>query len=111
MHNLILGVKGIDHRDGDRLNNRRSNLRVCSSSQNQQNTSSRNGTSRFKGVSWHRYKKHWQVSFRVNKQYHFVGYFRDEIEAARAYNEAILPLAGEFARLNDVQHANHTRSS
>ena len=52
MHNLILGRKGIDHRDGDDLNNRRSNLRPCNDAQNQQNTASRGGSSQFKGVSW-----------------------------------------------------------
>lgn len=44
----------------------------------------------------------WRVAFNWQRRTHFVGYFADEYEAARAYNAAILPLAGEFAQLNDV---------
>jgi hypothetical protein len=57
MHNLILGCKSVDHWDGDGLNNRRLNLRPCTNAQNQQNTGSRGGSSRFKGVSWIAAKK------------------------------------------------------
>jgi hypothetical protein len=92
----------VDHREGPGLDNRRQNLRFCNDPQNQQNTATRGGASRFKGVSWNRRKGKWQVAFRCHKQYYFVGYFTDEAEAARAYNAAILPLAGEFARLNEA---------
>lgn len=102
MHNLILGTKPVDHRDGNGLNSRRSNLRRCNDVLNQQNTGSRGGTSQFKGVAWYaRYGK-WRVAFRWQGRNYFVGYFEDEIEAALAYNRAILPLVGEFARLNIV---------
>jgi HNH endonuclease len=100
MHNLILGLKWIDHRDFDGLNNRRSNLRACTNAQNQQNTRPREGSSRFKGVSWVKSKGRWRVAFRCDGEHHFIGYFHDEKQAARAYDAAILPLAGEFARLN-----------
>lgn len=104
MHDLILGVgpgEMADHRDGSAtLDNRRSNLRVCSNAQNQQNTGGRGGSSPFKGVSWSARKRKWLVQFRCHGQYHFVGYFANEEEAARAYDATILPLAGEFARLN-----------
>lgn len=100
MHNLIAGTKWVDHRDLNGLNNRRENLRSCTNAMNQQNTLSRSGSSRFKGVSWIKRKKRWAVAFRCNGRHHFVGYFADEEQAARAYDAAILPLAGEFARLN-----------
>jgi hypothetical protein len=104
VHDLIMGVRPgemADHVDGAAtLDNRRSNLRVCSNAENQQNTSPRGGSSQFKGVSWSARKKRWLVQFRCHGQYHFVGYFVDEGTAARAYDAAILPLAGEFARLN-----------
>ena len=91
----------VDHRDGTAtLDNRRSNLRICSNAENQQNTGPRGGSSPFKGVSWSARKKKWLVQFRCQGQYHFVGYFVDEEAAARAYDQAIAPLAGEFARLN-----------
>jgi AP2 domain len=100
MHCLLLGRLGVDHKDGNGLNNKRSNLRPCNDAQNQQNTGSRGGSSNFKGVSWVKRRKKWLVAFRCNKQYHFIGWFEDEVEAARAYDSAILPLAGDFARLN-----------
>ena len=91
----------VDHREPSQtLDNRRANLRICSNAQNQQNTGPRKGSSPFKGVSWSARKKKWLVQFRHDGRYHFVGYFGDEEMAARAYDTAIAPLAGEFARLN-----------
>ncbi len=104
MHRVITGAgpeEMVDHKEpAQTLDNRRSNLRVCSNARNQQNTGSRGGSSQFKGVSWSARKKKWLVQFRCDGRYRFVGYFADEIEAARAYDAAIAPLAGEFARLN-----------
>jgi AP2 domain len=71
-------------------------IRICSNAENQQNTDPRGGSSPYKGVSWSARKKKWLVQFR----YHFVGYFADEEAAARAYDAAVAPPAGEFARLN-----------
>jgi AP2 domain len=109
MHDPIMGVRPgemADHRDNAAtLDNQRSNLRICSNAQNQQNTGSRGGSSRFKGVSWSVRKRKWLVQFRCHGEYHFVGYFADEVQAAKAYDAAILPLAGEFARLNFSQAA------
>src|SRR4051794_12539498 len=57
MHRLIAGAgpdQMVDHKDNRAtLDNRRSNLRVCSNAQNQQNSGARGGSSAFKGVSWH----------------------------------------------------------
>lgn len=100
MHTLVLGRKWVDHRDGDGLNNRRSNLRPCTNAENQQNTKGRGGSSRFKGVSWDARKGRWRVAFNWRGKTHFVGYFADEEAAAWAYDAAILPLVGEFARPN-----------
>ena len=104
MHDLIMQPgpgQMVDHIEGSAtLDNRRLNLRVCSNAQNQQNTGSRGGSSPYKGVSWSARKKKWLVQFRCHGQYRFIGYFEDEETAARAYDAAILPLAGEFARLN-----------
>jgi len=104
MHDLLMSPPPgmmVDHRNSKAtLDNRRSNLRICTNAQNQQNTGSRCGSSPFKGVSWSARKEKWLVQFRCHGKYRFVGYFADEEAAARAYDEAILPLAGEFARLN-----------
>lgn len=68
MHRLIMGAgpnEMADHREIDQtLDNRRSNLRVCSNALNQQNSGPRRGTSRFKGVSWIARKGRWLVQFR-----------------------------------------------
>ncbi|WP_246173430.1 HNH endonuclease [Limnoglobus roseus] len=105
MHRLIMSPKSsefIDHIDGNGLNNSRSNLRIASNAENQQNSGPRKGSSQYKGVSWSASRQVWRVAFRWNGQHYFVGSFPNEIEAARAYNRAIKPLAGEYARLNPV---------
>jgi hypothetical protein len=99
----------VDHREGPGLDNRRANLRLCTNAQNQQNTGSRGGSSRFKGVSWVKSKGRWRVSFNWEGVTHFVGYFTDEVAAAKAYNEAAEHLCGGFARLNDISHVASRR--
>ncbi len=95
-----LAGQQIDHWNKNGLDCRRSNLRLCDDALNQQNTLSRKGTSRFKGVSWNTRKRKWRVAFNWQGKTHFVGYFDDEEDAARAYDARILPLAGAFARPN-----------
>jgi hypothetical protein len=111
LHRLILGTAGgldTDHRDGDGLNNRRSNLRPATRSQNVANApksrrrDGRAWTSQFKGVCWNRAEGRWQASIRVNGRLRFLGRYDDEVAAARAYNVAALKFRGEFARLNDI---------
>lgn len=105
MHRLIMGAnKGdvIDHIDRDGLNNRRANLRFSDNFRNQQNRGPEAGTSKYKCVSYIASKRKWRVRFKWMGKDYFVGYFADEREAALAYNAAILPLAGEYAVLNQV---------
>lgn len=106
MHRAILGLKDDeqgDHINGDRLDNRRCNLRKCTQAQNAINsTSRRNSTSRFKGVSWNEDKRKWQVEIQISKTRFYLGSYKSEIDAARAYNEAALKYHGDFARLNDI---------
>lgn len=103
MHHFVLGVAndvGIDHRNGDRLDNRRDNLRLATAQQNMRNQRPRGGSSRFKGVHWNRRSGKWQASLSVDYRYVYLGLFTDEAEAARAYDAAAIRLFGEFARLN-----------
>jgi len=106
MHRLILAPKDnkllIDHIDGDSLNNQRSNLRLCTNSQNQGNQRKRNaGTSVYKGV--HNSKGKWiaQIGFSGNRIY--IGRFTTEQEAALAYNNAAKTYYGEFSKLNVIK--------
>lgn len=105
MHQLVMSVGPeslVDHHDGNGLNNRRGNLRVCNQSQNLGNRRKFAGTSRFKGVSWSSSKGKWRanVKSRVKGVNMHLGYFDVEEDAARAYDNAARSLWGEFARLN-----------
>lgn len=107
LHRLILDVPPgmeVDHRDRDGLNNRRSNLRLATRSQNNANRGKqrRKGgtTSRFKGVFWYPRTGKWLTQIRVDRKQYYIGYFTDEIEAARAFDRANLKMRGEFAVLN-----------
>ena len=102
MHRLIMdapdGVE-VDHINGDRLDNRRCNLRLCTHRQNLRNRKRQdNGSSRYKGV--HKSAGKWRAQIGYDGKTHHLGYFTDEADAARAYNEAASEHFGEFARLN-----------
>lgn len=101
MHRQILNnPKQTDHANGDGLDNRRSNLRVCDYTDNMRNRrKSANKSSKFKGVLWDKRAGKWRSRIGLAKDKH-IGYFNDEKEAAIAYNEAAKEHFGEFARLN-----------
>lgn len=105
MHRQLMSAeKGqqTDHRDGDGLNNRRDNLRLCTHLQNQYNRDSprKNKTSRFKGVHWLKRDNIWRAVICAAGRRIPLGYFSDEVEAARVYDAAAIKHHGEFARLN-----------
>jgi hypothetical protein len=58
------------------------------------------GTSKYKGVSWYSRGKKWVAVVQFNKKRHHLGYFTDEIAAAKAYDKKAKVLHGEFACLN-----------
>lgn len=106
MHHMIVPfTKGymVDHINGNGLDNRRSNLRLVTKSQNMMNSGvRRNNKSGYKGVSWDKINNKWRVTiWRMNKQFD-VGRFEDILDAARAYNEAARIYHGEYARLNKL---------
>lgn len=109
MHREILGTKQemeTDHRNHAGLDNRKQNLRECTHTQNQQNRRpNRNSSSRHKGVSWDRRAKLWKVQIRHNKKKLYLGCFKDEEDAAKAYDNKARELFGEFAHLNFPQLA------
>lgn len=102
MHHDLLGPGLVDHKDGNGLNNQRSNLRHCTQSQNLANArfGSKGKTSRFRGVSFHRAKGRWQAQSKLNQKKVHLGRFVSEEEAARAYDNFAREHFGEFARLN-----------
>lgn len=102
MHRLLMGEPKmlIDHKNGDGLDNRKENLRVASCKQNAMNQKSNGGASKYKGVTFHKRDKYWQASIVIDGSLKYLGSFKNEEEAAKAYNKAAVEHFGEFARLN-----------
>ena len=104
MHRIIMKEPKdlqIDHIDGNGLNNKKENLRIVTSSQNNMNRSKfKNSISKFKGVQFENNK--WRSRIRLNKKLYHLGMFENEIDAAKAYNKAAKKLFGEYAKLNEV---------
>lgn len=104
MHRLILNLvdsnRLTDHVSGNRLDNRKLNLRACNRQENAANSKSRKGTSKYKGVYWHKKGKKWVSGLKPKGKYVYLGCFDDEIEAAKAYDNKVKELFGEFAKTN-----------
>ncbi len=92
----------IDHKNHIGLDNRRKNLRQATHAQNNYNRKKIPGTgsSIYKGVILQKDHSKFYASIKVNRRKIFLGYFDNEIDAARAYDEAARKLQGEFAVLN-----------
>ena len=90
----------VDHKNGDGLDNSRSNLRIATKAQNGQNKTKRKGTSsQYKGVCLHKSGK-WVAAIVVNGKRVHLGCYAAEQEAARAYDAAATTHFGEFAFTN-----------
>ena len=104
MHREIMRApKGAicDHKNHNGLDNRKSNLRLCASAQNQYNKTAKKGcSSRYKGVILRRDYKRWRVRIGFNYKRTHLGNFLDEIKAGLAYDDKAIELFGEFAYLN-----------
>jgi len=103
MHRQIMNAPvgmDVDHRDHNTLDNQRHNLRVCTHAENGYNQASKTGTSRFKGVSWHKQPGKWEAYIQVDGKQRYLGLFTDEVEAAETYDKAARELFGEFAYCN-----------
>ena len=102
MHRLLLGFeygdrRFVDHINGNGLDNRKENLRVCTRTQNtwNQGISSAN-TSGYKGVSYHKGKGKWQAGISVNSKRKHLGMFETPEQAHQAYCDAAKAMHGEF---------------
>jgi hypothetical protein len=102
----------VDHINHDKFDNRRSNLRVCTTTQNSQNArkSTSRRTSRFKGVSRWEKRRKFRAMIQVDGKAITLGFFEKEEDAARAYNEAAAAHYGDFAHLNQLPEANSVQT-
>jgi len=106
LHRLIMNPPDgmiVDHINHNGVDNRKSELRICTNSENLANQKLRNvNSSGYKGVSWDKKSKKWKVYIRVDSKRIHLGFFSNIKEAARKYNEAAVFYFGEFALTNVV---------
>lgn len=106
LHRVALGIaaegKAVDHKDGNPFDNRRRNLRVCTQADNAKNQKLRKcpKSSKFKGVMRCKRSGVWIAQIQSDKMHMVIGRFENDIEAAKAYDEAATRLHGRFARTN-----------
>lgn len=100
MHRMLLEPKygdQVDHIDGNRLNNQRDNLRICTASENVCNTGIKsNNTSGYVGVS--KNGNRWQANIYKDGKRYYIGSFATAEEASVAYQDKASELHGEFRR-------------
>jgi len=103
MHRVIMNAPDdavVDHINGDSLDNRRCNLRICTTQENVRNRRTRAASSGFKGVSLHSQSRLWRAAIHIDAKQITLGYFKDAVDAAHAYDDAAREYFGSFARLN-----------
>jgi hypothetical protein len=102
LHRFIMNYTGeliIDHKNNNKLDNRKENLRIATYEQNAQNQSKRiNTTSQYLGVNFESNK--WKASITIEKKYKYLGTFINEIDAAKARDKYIKDNNLEFFKLN-----------
>jgi hypothetical protein len=102
MHRAIMKVLNnksveIDHKNHNKLDNRKENLRICNRSENTSNRTAY-GVSKYLGVC--KFKDQWKAGIGHNGKNEHIGIFKKEEDAAKAYDKAAKKYHGEFANLN-----------
>ena len=105
MHHLVIDIpKGFfaDHINHNGLDNRKANLRLATRTQNiwHRKKFKKPSRSQYKGVDWANDMKRWRARIRVNGKRIYIGSFENEIDAAKAYDNAAKKYHREFAVLN-----------
>jgi hypothetical protein len=119
LHRVITNApKGmsVDHINGNPLDNRKENLRVCTNQENQMNRGrTKNNMSGYKGVYYRKKNKDminerskpWKAQIMFNQKVIYLGLYKTKEEAARAYDKKAIELFGEFAQLNFPEEWEH----
>ena len=105
MHRLIMNYPEgmvIDHINHNKLDNRKCNLRICTSAENSRNRKKQKGSysSKYKGVYYDKQKNKWRVRVCVNNKPKHIGYYESEEEGVRAYDRACIKYHKEFCNTN-----------
>jgi hypothetical protein len=104
LHRFILNAPPktiVDHIDGNGLDCRKSNLRICTNKENVRHQKLHvDNTSGYKGITFDKRVGRWQAKIQVNQKHIHIGMAATAIEAAKLYDEAAKKYFGEFARLN-----------
>ncbi len=110
MHRQLTGnVVGfvVDHINGNTLDNRKSNLRLCSVRDNIRNRKlNKNNKSGYKGVSWDIKANKWRARIMINRKEKHLGTFGNKVDAAKCYDSASIKYFGEFGKLNFKKEEN-----
>lgn len=103
MHRVILNLgkrKMVDHKNGNGLDNRKTNLRICNYSQNSSNQKKQKNTSlKFKGIRKERGSR-FSAQIMIKGRFIHIGSFTNQIDAARAYDKAAEKYFGSYAKTN-----------
>lgn len=106
MHRILTQAKGdeyVDHANRQKLDNRKTNLRLCDQSYNMANMKIPfNNTSGYKGVAYNKNEKKYKAYICRKGMRYYLGTYIDAEDAAKAYNLKAEELFGEYARLNNV---------
>lgn len=104
LHRLLLKPtrdQEVDHINGDSLDYRRENLRICTHQQNRWNTSKRkDSTNKYRGIHFDKRSKLWRARIQANGIRHYSGYYKSEEAAANAFNLMAIAYHGKFAKIN-----------
>ncbi|HNX82743.1 MAG TPA: HNH endonuclease [Candidatus Omnitrophota bacterium] len=108
LHRFIMKAeKGqtVDHINHNTLDNRKSNLRICSHAENTRNRKgkNKNNTSGLKGVFWIKSAKLWRAQIKVNNVIKYLGYYKNALDAAKEYDKAAKMFHGAFASFSGVE--------
>ena len=104
MHRVVMNAPEgmeVDHIDGDKLDNRKMNLRICTKSENSfaKNLTKDGHTSKYRGVTWNKKRKKWIAQIMINQKRINLGGYNTEEEAAQVYNKYAQEHFGQFSRL------------